>query len=286
MLDVNDTKFPVGFNLLRQGDPAVVIDQLNMLFNELFKDSPSLWMQEVMYHGLHALQSDKNAAFTDLAALVSPGADELEWRDNLIRGVRDPQVRNFFQRFDNQPRSRQDQIAQPVLSRIWPMSRSKLLHIVGQSESSFYMTDVVRENKILLVNLSGIERQAATLMGTLLTSALWDAVKRDHSKKGTYLYLDEFQHYMSLPFDVEQMLVEARSMGLGLVVANQHLDQLDGPIRTAVMTNARTKVIFQSSSSDANVLANNFGKSVSSEDFIHLAQYEAMARVATKWSDP
>ena len=77
VLDVNEARFPVGFNLLRQGDTAVVVDELNMLFNQLFRDSPSLWMQEVMYHGLHTLAADSKATFIDLAALVAPTEEEM-----------------------------------------------------------------------------------------------------------------------------------------------------------------------------------------------------------------
>lgn len=281
VLDVNDTARPLGFNILRQGNPAVVIDELNLLFNQMFKDNPSLWMQEVMYHGLHTLASDKNGTFTDLADLVSPGPDDLDWRDNLVRNVRDPQLKNFWQRFDNQPRARQDQIAQPVLSRVWPMSRSKLLNIFGQSESSFQMTDVVHGNKILLVNLAGIEREAATLTGTLLMNALWHAVKTTKGEKHNFLYLDEFQDFMTLPIDTEDMLAKSRGFGLGMVLANQHLGQLPGTMRDAIMSNARTKIVFQTNANDARAFANNFGKSVSDDDFLYLGRYEAISRVAT-----
>lgn len=283
VMDVNDVNHPVGFNILQQGDPATIVDELNMVFDELYRDNPSLWMKEVMYHGLHTLGERKQqATFIDLASLVSPDQDEIEWRDDMIRNVKDPQLRNFWQRFDNQPRARQDQIAQPVLSRVWPMSRSKLRNIVGQAQSTFYMANVVRENKILLVNLEGIERGSATLMGTLILNALWQAVKRFHSEKGIFLYLDEFHHYMNLPVDLEQMLVESRSMGLGMVLAHQYLDQLTAKnMEEAIMSNARTKVAFALSSTDARTMANNFGKSITQEDFLNLAKYEAVSRVST-----
>ena len=41
--------------------------------------------------------------------------------------------------------------------------------------------------------------------------------------------MDEFHHYMDLPVDLEEMLVESRSMGLDMVLAHQYLDQLTAP---------------------------------------------------------
>lgn len=282
VLDVNDTRYPVGFNILRQGDPAVVVDELNMLFDQLYKDSPSLWMQEVMYHGLHTLAADPDATFTDLAALVSPNDDEREWRNQLIRQVRDPQIRQFWKRFDGQPPARQDQVAQPVLSRVWPMSRSKLANIIGQSSSSFFMDDVIRQRKILLVNLSGIEQGAANIMGTLLMNAIWQATKRQRdAEKATFLYLDEAHHYMNIPVDMKLMLVEARAMNLGLIFAHQDLSQLPSGMREAIMHNARSRVVFQTSDRDARELAASLGGHLQADDLARLGRYEAVARLMT-----
>lgn len=282
VFDVNDTQMPIGFNILQQGNPATIVDELNMLFNTLFKDHPSLWMQELMYYSLQTLIMDKRATFIDLPALVSPASDELAWRDNLIRNVKDAQVKRFWQDFDNQSRTRQDQKAEPLLSRVWPMSRTKLMNIVGQSESSFYMEDVVKQNKILLVNLSGIERGAATLMGTLLVNSLWQAVKTHHSEKGIFLYADEFQHMMNIPVDFQEMLVESRSMGLGMVLAHQYIDQLTAPnMEEAILSNAKTKVVFQLGATDARTVANNFGPMIAQSDLQNLARFEAVAQVST-----
>lgn len=282
VMDVNDTSRPVGFNILRQGDPAIAIDELDLLFQHLYRDSPSIWMKEMMFHGLHTLALDKRTAFTDLPALIAPDEDEIEWSDELRRRATDPQLRNFWQRFENQTRTRQDQIVQPVLSRVWPMARSKMVNIFGQSESSFQMTDIVREHKILLVNLANIPRGVATLTGTLLMNALWQAVKTNPQReRPNWLYLDEFQDFMEMPVDTEDMLAKSRGFGLGMVLAHQHLSQLSGDMKDAIIANARTKVIFQTNANDARQMANNFGKSVADEDFLHLGRYEAIARIAT-----
>lgn len=281
VFDVNDTEHPVGFNILQQGDQAQVVDELSGIFNAMFRDHPSLWMQQVMYFGLRTLMLDPKATFIDLPALVSPAGDDLDWRDHLVRNATDPQLKYFWQTFDNKGKLQQEQRVDPLLTRIWPMSRSKLLHIIGQSQSSFFMDDVVRDGKILLVNLSGIEEGSANIMGTLLLNFLWSSVKRIGSPRGIYLHIDEMHHYMHLPVDIEQMLVEARSMGLGLVMAHQYLEQLPDNMAAAVENNAKTKVAFQLGPEDARKMAKAFAIGVAENDLQRLGQYETVARIAT-----
>ncbi len=284
VLDVNDVMRPVGFNILNQGNPDVVIDELAMLFDSLYAESKAgVWTREVMYHGLRTLVAVPGLSFVDLAALLVPSADEVAWRDAVMRNLRDKELRKFWQRFENLPRAAQDRYTQPVMDRIWQLtSRPKLRNIIGQATSSFQMADVVRDNKILLVNLSGIEREAASLTGTLLMNALWHAVKTTRSDRPTYLYLDEFQDFLNLPTsDPEDMLAKARGYGLGMTLAHQHLGQLSPVMKSAVMANARTKVVFQTSADDARAMAREFGKAVDEYDFQHLGRYEAVTRVAT-----
>jgi hypothetical protein len=85
--------------------------------------------------------------------LMPSTPEEIAWADDLRRhGDRD--VRRFWQRFENQPRSAQDRFVQPVLDRIWQLvGRPEIRAMIGQSESSFQMSDVIRDNKILLINL-------------------------------------------------------------------------------------------------------------------------------------
>jgi hypothetical protein len=135
----------------------------------------------------------------------------------------------------------------------------------------------------LLVNLSGVGIETARLVGTLLLNAVWSAVKSGacDPEQPTMLCLDEFQDFVHLPVDPESMLVQARSFGLSMVLAHQHLDQLPDSLRSAVLANARSKVVFQATYDDARVFAREFGRSVTDEDFMNLGKYEVLCRFAT-----
>jgi hypothetical protein len=282
VMDINDVSRPVGFNILDQGSPKVVIDEITNLFEYLYQTN-SVWTKEVLFHGLHTLATDPKLTFIDLAPLLVPMSQEDgEWRDALIRSLKDQELKNFWQRFDNQPRAAQDRITQPVMDRIWQLNaRPELRNIIGQSKSSFTMREVVDGNKILLVNLSGLAGDTASLTGTLLMNALWDAVKTSDGTKTNFLYLDEFQDFLKLPVSPEELLAKARSFGLGAILAHQHTGQLPNELRQAVFANARSKVVFQTSAADAKTMAAEFGASVTPDDFMHLGKYEAIARVAT-----
>lgn len=137
---------------------------------------------------------------------------------------------------------------------------------------------------ILLINLTGLGVETGRLAGTLFLNSLWSAVRGGAADPGrpTYLFLDEFQDFLHLPVDPESLLVQARSFGLAMVLAHQHLDQLPDSLRSAVLTNARSKVVFQTTADDARVFAREFGRAVTDEDFMNLGQYEVLCKLATR----
>jgi hypothetical protein len=283
VLDVTDTEYPVGFNVLAQGRPQAVVEELCALFEHLYRDTRGVWTREVLYHGLSTLVTRPDSTFVDLAPLLVPmSAGDEVWRDDLIRSLTDRELRNFWQRISNQPRATQDRIAQPVMDRIWQLNaRPEIRHIIGQSRSSFTMSEVVKDGTILLVNLAGLGKETASLTGTLLMNALWRAVKGTAHDKPLFLYLDEFQDFLQLPIDPADAFAKARGFRMAITAAHQNLQQLPIELRKAVLANAHSKVVFQTTADDAHVFAREFGRSVSDEDFMNLGQYEVLMRLAT-----
>lgn len=283
VMDVTDITAPVGFNILSQGNPRVVVDELALLFEYMYRDTSSVWAREALYYGLHTLAEAPGATFIDLATLLLPRTkDEVDWADDVRRKVDDVDARRFWQRLENQPKPAQDRFFQPVLDRIWQLNgRPEIRHIIGQSVSSFQMADVIKDNKILLVNLQNIARSTASLTGTLLMNSIWHAVKTSLVDKPNFLYMDEFQDFVNMPVDPEEMLVKARSFGLGMTLSHQNLGQLPTQLKHAIMSNARSKVIFQTGSADAREMAREMGMGVNETDLLHLGAYEAMAKVST-----
>lgn len=290
VIDVQDRAFPVGYNILKQGDPRVAASNIKNLFEhhfpELQKGSP--WARSALHRGLETLATNDKAAFTDISALFSPSSrtePETDWKEYVIRNLKDYELQMFWQRFNALRPPDQERYAAPLMDRAWIITETpEVRNIFGQTTSSFTFEQVLQENKILLINLSGIAADAAALTGTIFMQGLWTAIQKARgSHTPAYLYLDEFQSFLRLPVAPEEMLAKARSFKLGMRLAHQHIDQLSSypELRSAVMANARNKVSFQLGSDDSTRMAREFGSLVTPHDFQMLRQFEAFARVVT-----
>jgi hypothetical protein len=291
IMDVTDAQWPVGFNVLTYGLPQVVASDLQTLFDALYGGRSGIRMPEALYHGIMTLLTSQAASrmagsmtFVDLVPLFLPmNPDEQALADTLIRGLQDPYIRSFWDRVQGMRRGERERFFEPVMDRIWQLNhREEIRRIIGQSNSAFDMRDVLRSRKILLVNLAGLGEDIASLVGTLLMNALWNAVKSGacDPERPSYLYLDEFQNYLSLPISPGDLLTQARSFGLSMNIAHQHLGQLTSDVLQAVLANARSKVVFQAVARDARLFASEFGKRVSEDDFVSLSKFEVICRLA------
>lgn len=282
VMDIHDSSHPIGFNLLEEGDPLQVIDDLEAIIANIHGDDKNVWLKEVMYHGLRTLKTRPGATIADLPALLSPRYDEVAWRDELLRSLKDPELLHFWQRLENQGKARQDQIVAPVLSRLWHFNaRPAVRAIFGQRTSSFTMKEAVTEGKIVLVNVTGVDKGTREIIGASLVNLLWKTVRANKLDKPFYFMADEVQNLMHLPISMDELLAQARSFRLPIVMANQFVDQLPMTVRSAALTNARTKVAFQLEKKDAKMVAENFG-TVTEHDFMNLHAYEGFARIATE----
>ena len=89
----------------------------------------------------------------------------------------------------------------------------------------------MNEGKVILVNLSKglVGEENSKLIGRMVSmqiklSALKRAKLEPKERKPYFLYIDEFQNYVSK--SIESILSEARKYKLGLVIAHQYIDQL------------------------------------------------------------
>jgi hypothetical protein len=285
LLDVNRSRFsPVGFNVLDQGNPRVVVDQITDLFGHLYQDTKGVWTRQLMYHALLTLAERPGMSFVDLVPLLTPRTpEEISWADEIKRAVKDPELKQFWQRWENFSQTERDRYSQPLMNRAWQLiSRPEARYIIGQSESSFKMADVLAGNKILLVSLAGLPVETSSLLGTLLVNALWTAAQTMTPEKPNFLYLDEFQLMTRLPMGLDDMLARARKHKLGVVLGTQYLEDLPLELKNAVTNNARSRVIFQSSAKEARTWQEQMGrKHVTENDIVRLRRYEAVAQLVT-----
>ena len=140
------------------------------------------------------------------------------------------------------------------------------------------------EGKIFIANLSKgeIGEDASSLLGSVLLikfqlEAMKRAVLPEDERKDFYIYVDEFHEFATEAF--VGMLPEARKVHLNLILANQYLDQLSEEVRTAVLGNVGSLVVFRVGAKDAKVLAEEFFPDFKQEDFVNLSRFQLYLRL-------
>ena len=113
----------------------------------------------------------------------------------------------------------------------------------GQGLSALVdLRDVMDRGHVLIVNLSKgrLGEDNSTLLGALLVTSIQQAAMTradvpEIDRRDFSLYVDEFQNFNTGRF--ASVLSEARKYCLSLIVAHQHLTQLDEPTANAVFGN-------------------------------------------------
>ncbi|WP_435212632.1 type IV secretory system conjugative DNA transfer family protein [Streptomyces sp. bgisy034] len=291
LLDVSDTAYPVGWNLL-QGSPYVVAADIQRLFDHLYpQDARGVRVRAGFYHLILTLMLSREAhgqmTFADIQPLAVPRPDQEEFSRRLVRGVSHlDELAGWWLEITSLGRPQRNAYFKPLLDRVWQLSsRPSLRNIIGQSTSTIDLGDIIRQGKILLVNLGRATegKDTAGLLGSLLLNSVWSAVQAGAANpaRPTMLYLDEFQDLINLPIPAGDMFAQARSLGLAMTVAHQFLGQLTRELQDATQANARSTVVFQTSTDEARSFARQFGRSVTEDDFTSLARFEVIARIAT-----
>jgi len=137
---------------------------------------------------------------------------------------------------------------------------AQIRRVTGLGTNNLDLAEIIDQGKILLVSLQpsdSLTEENGRLLGTLLLNEIWEVgMRRRQSESGGaprpfYLIVDEFQKFLTP--DIPAMLDQAAKYGIHLFLFHQHLSQLrdlDERAYGAVMTNARTKIVFGGLSRD------------------------------------
>ena len=131
------------------------------------------------------------------------------------------------------------------------LTSAGLSRFMGLPDVSINLREIMDQGKVLLVNLKQskhLSHEGARTFGALLVNEFFEAAlerrkdDRGRDPKPYYLYMDEFQNFVSL--DTARMLAEVRKFGLFLVLAHQYFEQLDEDITSAALNNCQIKAVF------------------------------------------
>lgn len=292
LLDPSRTENPVGFNLLgglrNEHERELVVDHVTHVMASIWKDSWGPRSHDLLRNSLLTLVHTRAAdgsAFT-LAEipelLVNPTFRRFVTSQRTVPDV----VRPFWYAYEQKGEAAIADMTAPLLNKLRQfLTRTSIRLMLGQS-SGVDVAEVFTKRKILLAPLSKgtLGTGTAELVGALLTASLWHAtLKRaaipQEQRRPAWMYLDEFQDVLRLPLDVADMLAQARGLGVGVVLAHQHMGQLPESVKTAVLGTARSQVAFQLDYDDARTLANRFTP-LTADDLMGQEVYEIAARLS------
>lgn len=131
--------------------------------------------------------------------------------------------------------------------------------ILGNGADTVNVTTVMDQRQALLIDLSSttLGSDSARLLGELWLAKHWDALTARSDHHPHLIIIDEAHLFGAglLP----RLLAEARKFGVGIILAHQHLGQLDGWLREAAIANASSALAFRSGPTEAILSGQRLG---------------------------
>jgi hypothetical protein len=294
----SDLEYPIAYNLLAGAKP----DEIHLLTSSIVSCFRAVWaaswgprMENLLFASIAALaeccQKTGNVSLLGVQRMLIDDP----FRAWVLSHVTDVAVRSFwlteYERYDARLRA---EIISPVQNKLSALMISPVLrNTLGQVRRSFDFRFMMDNRRIFIANLAKgrIGQDKAALLGALLVSQIEQAAlsRADlprHKRCDFFLYIDEFQNYLTDSF--ANIFAESRKYGLGITVSNQHLGQLRLDVRDAIMGNCGTIISFRVGESDAAILNREFGDATNSRRFTDLENYEVLVKLLEmgRYGDP
>jgi len=274
-----DLDYPIAFNVMERVRPEfrhLVAGGLMGVFKKIWPDVWSARMEYILNNAILALLEYPGATLLGLNRMMAdPG-----FRDKVVAKVTDPVVRSFWvNEFARYNQRYETEATAAIQNKIGQFISSPLIrNIVGQTQSSIDMREIMDSKKILILNLSKgrIGEDSSTLLGALLITKLQLAAMSrvdipEKERKDFFLYVDEFQNFATESFAT--ILSEARKYRLSLILSHQYISQMDDEVRDAVFGNVGTIATFRIGAEDAEFLEKEFAPEFYARDIVNLAKY-------------
>ena len=292
-----DFERPLGLNML-ETDPAhpeqkgFAINEMLSIFDKLYdlKSTGGQMFEYYMRNALLLIMDDPESGST-LMEVPKVLSDE-QFRNYKLSKCKNQSVRDFWIKEAGKAGG------DAALANIVPYISSKfgqfiandiMRPIIGQQKSAFNVREIMDSKKILLVKLGKgqIGDLNAYLLGMIIVGKLTMAALsrgdiEEHKRHDFYLYIDEFQNFIT--DSIATILSEARKYRLGLTIGHQYIGQLspkqgDNKVRDAIFGNVGTVAAFRVGVDDAELIAKQMAPVFNEFDVINVAARNAYIRL-------
>jgi len=275
----------VGYNpLLHVSEPlrSIVVSGAMDVFKMMWADAWGVRMENILRHSLWALVEQPRATLQDLIPLLT----EKSTRARALANVRNEETRRFFLKElpSYPPRFMAESLA-PIQNKVAAfLADARVRAFIAPEGDGLRLRQIMDEGGGLIVNLAEgrIGADSAHLVGGLLVTALGSAAYSraalpEAQRRPFIAYVDEFQNFTTLA--VAKMLSEMRKFGVGMVLANQFIAQLEPEVAQSVLGNAGSLIAFRLGGDDAPRIARELQPTFTAQDLISLPNYHIYVRM-------
>lgn len=289
--DPADYERPMGLNML-EFDPThpeqktFVINEMLKIFDKLYDlKSTGGPMFELYMRNAILLLMDHPESGATLMEISKVLADE-DYRNFKLSKCKSQDVKDFWlkEALKAGGESSLANMVPYITSKLTPFIYNDYMRpIIGQQKSAFNVRDVMDGQKILLLKLSkgkigdlNAYLIGMVLVGKILMAALARGDMEAKDRKDFYLYIDEFQNFLT--DSISAILSEARKYGLDLIIAHQFIGQLtqkggDNTIRDAIFGNVGSMFINRVGVEDAEFLAKEMAPVFTEYDLVNIEAF-------------
>jgi len=293
--DLSNTEYPIWLNPLQ----ANTEDEKDIATNDLVEMFVNMFGPEVF--GARIQDYFRNACFLlmdqeeggTLVDIMRVFTDEA-FAESKIRNIKNPVIAARRNKTYKKMGEREKAEIIPFLqAKFWPFTTWVYVrNVIWQPKPEFNIADAMNSKKIILCNLSkGLAGEInSQLIGRMITmqikiAALQRAAIAEEDRVPFFLYIDEFQNYVSK--SIESVLSEARKYRLWLVVAHQYIEQLkqswmSGSIdlSTAIFGNIWTIFSLKVGAPDAEFLEKEFSPEFTQADLINMDMRKGIMKMS------
>ncbi|NDZ93284.1 ATP-binding protein [Streptomyces sp. SID11726] len=285
LLDFSDPDHHVGINPFDFEEPMMIASKLSELFKRIYNADSGVMLKKQLFHGISALYETGDATLLDLIPLLAPRTpSEVLWSKKRIEQIKSPELKQYFDQWAKKSADKRDREMEPVMNRFWELTlEPQIANTLNHSKSTIDLGEILRENKILLVNLKGVDNNLAQVIGSLLVSWVWDAsLKNVPAEHDNIMFLDEAHGFSHFEKTISDIYAMGRRRKLGLFLATQGINQLPREVQNSVQINAGTRLIFESGPDEAYIYQKSFAHpQVTQQAIVGLEKYMMIAKIMT-----
>ena len=289
--DLTDRDFPVGFNVLEDvapDDRATLAENIVSAMRGIWRESWGNRMERLLRHCAAALIETPNASLVLVPRLLT----DADFRKRVVSKVSNPITRSFFEKqYDVWRDNFRDEVIVSLLNDIEAFTFSPTIrNVIGQARSTLHFELAMQKSRIIFLNCAKgvIGETPAFLMGALVlarvqAAGMARARLKPEARPPFHIVIDEAQNFG--PAVIASLLTEARKFGLSVTLATQFLSGIDPKVRDALLSVAKTLIVFQVGDRDAELLAPEFDRAHQAFNPYALRQLgigQAMIRISSR----